>query len=178
MYNETISIRCKQCQKILVFSPKPEYFGKVINVKCSNCGNWVRFKLMMSGNNDVYEKNGTLIDSSSNNKVLRLEVMGNETTFKQCFNVTMDNVTIGRKNNDGPAYRSDIEIVTADKYMSRIHCSLQRKKNGRFVIKDIGKSNKTVLNGKELGYMEEFYLNEGDMIKLGQTIIRVMFVSK
>lgn len=178
MYKK-VSIECIQCHNVYTLSLNPQYFGKMISVKCNNCGKLIRFRVRRAVSKEAMDPNGTLVGVSNNdNKILRLEINGDKLTLKQNFIINQDNVTVGRKNNDGPAYRSDIEIVTADKYMSRVHCALQKKNNGRYVIKDIGKRNRILLNDNEIGHMDEYYLNDGDLIQLGQTVIKVLFVSQ
>ena len=104
---------------------------------------------------------------------LLLEVMKNETTTYQTFNLTSDYYTIGRKNSSGPEHRPDVEVETTDKKMSRKHAAIRKKGKTGFTLNDLGSKNGVWLNGKKMDAEEEVYLDDGDQFRLGETTFRV-----
>ncbi|MBN2493698.1 MAG: FHA domain-containing protein [Deltaproteobacteria bacterium] len=69
-------------------------------------------------------------------------------------------VTIGRT--------MDNDVVLADPGISRQHLSI-RNKGGAYILRDLGSSNGTVLNGKRV---QEEVLKPGDVIELGGARVR------
>ena len=70
-------------------------------------------------------------------------------------------ITIGRGK--------DADIPLEDSKASRIHCAV-RYWDGIFVMRDMNSSNGTLLNGEKV---EVVKLNSGDVIKIGNTEIKV-----
>ena len=68
-------------------------------------------------------------------------------------------ITIGRGNN--------ADIVLEDPECSRVHTAI-RYWDDIFVIRDMGSSNGTMVNGKKI---EVAQLNPGDVVKIGNTEI-------
>ena len=66
-----------------------------------------------------------------------------------------------------------MEVVTADKRISRKHAAIRKKGNVGFTLKDLGSKNGVVLNGSKLDADEEVYLNDGAVFQLGDTQFRV-----
>jgi hypothetical protein len=54
-----------------------------------------------------------------------------------------------------------------DPSLSRIHCSVALRASGEVVISDLGSSNGTFVNGKQLGANEAYALNADDVITVG-----------
>lgn len=87
--------------------------------------------------------------------------------------ITQEFNIIGKKNNSGIAHQADIEIPTADPYMSRKHCLIRHRGFKLFSIQDKGSTNGTWLNGKKMDPEEIVYLENGDVIRLGHTEFKV-----
>lgn len=61
----------------------------------------------------------------------------------------------------------DNDIVLGDELVSRHHCSIFRHPDNKFDIKDLGSTNKTIVNGLEI---TDKILTVGDQIRVGDTI--------
>ena len=80
----------------------------------------------------------------------------NELLRGQMFELTQDEITIGRSD--------DRTICLKDPTVSTLHCKLTR--NGeKYVIADAGSTNGTKVNGNPL--TEEYELQSGDTIRIG-----------
>lgn len=78
----------------------------------------------------------------------------------QMHRLEIERVTIGRAR--------EATIVVTDKGISRIHCTVERAKDGTFVIKDEESTNGTLVNGVKV---TEAALQPGDRIQLGAEAI-------
>ena len=110
---------------------------------------------------------------NTNDTALVLESIPNTNTTYQTFELTSDYYTVGRQNSSGPEHRPDVEIVTADRKISRKHAAIRKKGKVGFTIKDMGSKNGVLLNGTKLAADEEVYLSDGDVFQLGDTQFRV-----
>ena len=80
----------------------------------------------------------------------------NELLRGQMFELTQDEITIGRSD--------DRTICLKDPTVSTLHCKLTR--NGEtFIIADAGSTNGTKVNGNPL--TEEYELKSGDTVRIG-----------
>jgi pSer/pThr/pTyr-binding forkhead associated (FHA) protein len=70
-----------------------------------------------------------------------------------------EKITIGRS--------SDCSVVISDPTASRIHCTIEKTKEG-FLLSDLGSKNGTLLNGKQV---ERKILAIGDIIEIGEAVI-------
>ena len=121
-----------------------------------------------------FESDPTCIGGSTADEIsLVLETIPNSNTSYQSFELTSDYYTIGRKNNSGPEYRADVEVVTTDKKISRKHAAIRKKGRVGFTLKDLGSKNGILLNNNVLASDEEVYLSDGDIIQLGDTQFKV-----
>ena len=86
--------------------------------------------------------------------------------------------SIGRKDSRNTA---DIGVETTDKSMSRLHCQIEviRLKSGKVkpVISDLREQDKmekmpTMVNDLPLKASDRIVLDDGDKIKLGETVVR------
>lgn len=86
--------------------------------------------------------------------------------------------SIGRKDSKNTA---DIGVETTDKSMSRQHCQIEviRLKSGKVkpVISELREQEKmekmpTMINGEPLKVGDRIVLDDGDSIKLGETVVR------
>ncbi|MDD3875864.1 MAG: FHA domain-containing protein [Bacteroidales bacterium] len=181
---------CKQKNQILV---KDDMFGRKNFISCSHClKNFAtsippkkefvsRLEKAKKEKEKVYEKNedNTYIGGSIKKEVfLKLSVLPNEYSVSQVFEIDQKHMTIGRKNSSGSEYKADVEIVTEDMYMGRKHAVIMKKENNAFVIKDLKSANLTWLNGTSLKGTDEFYLEDGDELKLGRTILKINIIDK
>ena len=62
-----------------------------------------------------------------------------------------------------------------DSGVSRRHAAIQRNHNGHAVLLDLGSTNGTYLNLKQLKPLHEYLLNNDDEIRLGNLILIVHF---
>lgn len=86
--------------------------------------------------------------------------------------------TIGRKDSKNTA---SIGIETSDKAMSRLHCQIEvvKLKNGKVkpILNDLRDENKIgtkpiIINDESLTVFDKIVLDDGDYIKLGDTVVR------
>lgn len=70
--------------------------------------------------------------------------------------------------------KKENNVVIADDTVSRHHAVIEEKK-GQYVIKDLGSTNGTFVNGLRIS---EAFLNEGSIIKLGNTELRFIPVEE
>ena len=80
----------------------------------------------------------------------------NELLRGQMFELTQDEITIGRSD--------DRTICLKDPTVSTLHCKLTRK-DGKYVIADAGSTNGTKVNGNPLS--AEYELQSGDTVRIG-----------
>ncbi|MBO4645562.1 MAG: FHA domain-containing protein [Bacteroidales bacterium] len=113
----------------------------------------------------------TVIVTPSSHKELRLEVQPNADTPAQTLLVQLDRSIVGRKS---ASHLADVEINTTDAYMSRPHCIITRKSADMFTIKRHEDKNGTMLNGKPLKEGQEVYLENGSVITMGHTQVKVI----
>lgn len=76
-----------------------------------------------------------------------------------------DKVVIGRKRNDGVNI-----VLNYESTVSAKHCEVSRK-GGRFYIKDLRSSNKTYLNGQQVGDDMEF--KSGSTLRMGNLVMTI-----
>ncbi|BBM86346.1 FHA domain-containing serine/threonine-protein kinase [Candidatus Uabimicrobium amorphum] len=62
--------------------------------------------------------------------------------------------------------------VLQDRYASRIHCVLEMNPP-KCLIKDLGSRNGTFINGQKYGKGEGVFLKDGDVLKVGRTVLKV-----
>jgi len=72
----------------------------------------------------------------------------------------MQTISIGRDASSN--------IVLNDKTVSRNHAQLMISGDGRVLIKDLGSTNGTFVNGNRI---TEFYLNQGDVVKCANVLL-------
>lgn len=186
-----VSISCPLCNRKSIFVVTDDMFGQQSTLSCSLCsGNFSRkippkqdflSKLQKPKQVPKHEdKNDkTYIGGCSKKEVyLKLYVMQSEFNNAQVFDIDQKRMTIGRKNSSGHEFKPDVEIITTDLYMGRKHALILKKENNAFVIKDLNSANRTLHNGVPLNNEEEFYLEEGDELKLGRTIIKISITGK
>ncbi|MBI5182393.1 MAG: sigma 54-dependent Fis family transcriptional regulator, partial [Nitrospirae bacterium] len=70
--------------------------------------------------------------------------------------------------------KKENDVVIADDTVSRFHAQIEEKK-GQYIIKDLESTNGTFVNGLQVS---EAFLNEGSIIKLGNTELRFIPVEE
>lgn len=179
---------CGNCQKQQVYVVGKEHMGKLVNLVCNHCKTKSQQRIP---NPDAVQKaqqgnknhapaasNHNAADDGNPKTQVRftnidthyLEVLANEKTPNQRFELDQKYLTIGRFSSQSNL--SDLSVKTADEFMSRKHAVLRRQPNGKFTISDAGSVNKVFVNDNELEIGEEVYLQNGDLIKIGRTFVR------
>ena len=170
-----ISVVCPQCATKMVMPVTEPDLGTKKPGHCPNCHKKFQVPIPTSLASKFESDPTEIGGAGANDMSLLLETVQNEFTGYQSFELTSDYYTIGRKNNSGPEYRPDIEVVTTDKLMSRIHAAITRKGKTGFTLKDVRSKNGIKVNNDndKLDNEEEPYLSDGDMFCLGKTVFRV-----
>lgn len=99
--------------------------------------------------------------------VAKLEVEG----YDKEFVLDKDVITIGRQSPaDGIFPDIDLTEVDEEAYVSRRHARILRKDDG-FIFEDLGSSNGSFINNVRIAQGVQQFLNEGDVIRLGKTVM-------
>ena len=170
-----VTVACPQCATKCAVPVTENDLEKKKQAICPNCHKSFLVAIPISLASR-FESDPTEIGGCGGNEMsLLLETIPNEFTAYQSFELTSDYYTVGRKNSSGPEFRPDIEVVTSDKMMSRIHAAISRKGRTGFTLKDFRSKNGVRINNDDgkLDGEEEPYLNDGDTFCLGQTVFRV-----
>lgn len=173
-----ITVICPQCSSKLAVPITESDLGSKKQSVCPKCGKRFIVPISMSFASK-FDSDPTRIGGDSGEDIsLLLEVVPNNITGFQSFELTSDYYTIGRANNSGPEHRPDVEVITTDMKMSRKHAVIKKKSNIGFTITDLGSKNGIVLNGKKLDKDEEMYLADGDIFCIGDTKFKVSFTER
>ena len=165
-----IPVTCPQCGSKFPISITEDDLGKKKSGVCPKCQKKLNFTVSMKLASKFSDPT---LGGNENDISLLLETVPDALTAYQTFELTSEYYTIGRKNSGGPEYRSDVEVETADKKMSRKHAAIRKKGKTGFTLKDIGSKNGVFVNDTKLDADEEIYLTDGDTIRLGDTQFRV-----
>lgn len=162
MENMLLKVKCGKCGNINGLNVPKSFFGKKVTRKCQHCPSMFSIEI------PVPEKNTQLS--------LAIETEESDLTTYQKFILNDDYQTIGRLSNSEIV--PDIAIKTIDKTMSRIHAVI-RKVNNKFTISvkpdttnQTHRNSKLIIKGED-----EVYLMNGDVIQLGQTILKVTIIN-
>ncbi|MFN4181651.1 MAG: FHA domain-containing protein [bacterium] len=79
------------------------------------------------------------------------------------FLLNRDVITIGRDSSN--------DIALSDPFISSKHCRIRKEEN-QFILVDLGSSNGTRVNGKEI---QRTILKDGDMIEMGNTTLHLIW---
>lgn len=167
-----VSVTCPSCKVKLATPISEKDIGTQKQCMCPKCQMIFQLPIPQSLASK-FESDPTCIGSSNTDATLILESIPNDKTTFQSFELSSDYYTIGRKNNSGPEYRPDVEIVTNDMKMSRKHAAIRKKGNIGFTLKDLGSKNGVLQNNTKLDKDEEVYLCDGDIIQIGDTKFNV-----
>lgn len=176
-----IKIKCPSCGKILRVPDKPNIEKGVIT--CPICkekhvvGNCERFNPQPSAEETQYGNvrktfggDETLIGGGDQTRIGVSQSVGvgrlidnNGTEYQLMAGVN----TIGRKATTSNA---TLQIDTTDRYMSRSHAII-KVNAGMHIIRNHENKNPSYVNGKMMLGNDQLVLNDGDNIKLGNTVL-------
>lgn len=167
-----ISISCPQCTTRLALPVVESDLGRQKQGGCPKCGKKFNIPIPV-GLASKFESDPTLVGNEAEHSLL-IGTVPNVHTAYQSFELTSEYYTIGRKNNSGPQYRPDVEVVTGDLKMSRKHAAIRKKGKTGFTLSQLPTAKNGVFhNGIRLDADEEVYLADGDTFRLGETTFRV-----
>ncbi len=87
------------------------------------------------------------------------------------FILDKDVITIGRQSPaDGIFPDIDLTDVDDEAYISRRHARILRKDDG-FIFEDMGSSNGSFINNVRIAQGVQQFLNDGDVVRLGKTVM-------
>ncbi|MCE1246580.1 MAG: FHA domain-containing protein [Firmicutes bacterium] len=90
------------------------------------------------------------------------------------FLLDKDVINIGRQSPaDGIFPDIDLTDLDKDAYISRKHARILRKDDG-FIFEDMGSSNGSFINNVRIAQGVQQFLNEGDTIRLGKTVMTLV----
>lgn len=163
-----ITKTCPKCKASLLVAFAKNDVGKVKKIECQCCHSKYDVPIPVSFASR-FEVDPTVIEKNKGEQSLMIETVPNPLTGYQNFELTSDYYTIGRKNNSGPEKRPDVEVVTTDKKMGRLHAAIRKEGKLGFILKDLDSLNGVKLSGMALEKGDEVYLIDGDRILLGDT---------
>jgi pSer/pThr/pTyr-binding forkhead associated (FHA) protein len=67
--------------------------------------------------------------------------------------------------------RKDVDVRINDLDLSRKHCAIEIMAGTQVMIRDLGSTNGTYLNGKKISTQE---VKNGDLIQIGQSLLEVL----
>lgn len=168
-----ITVQCVKCgfNNKLVFNQK--LAGKKVKFLCKNptCeeSNTYTFPQEKTENN-YYE---TVVSDYNPNSLSEgfITWYDDQNEEKINFPITVGVNIIGRASS---RKKPDLAIPTSDKTMSRLHCVIvcvQEHNGMSYLLKEYSNKNTLLLNDKKLHAGSEVYLQTGDRIHLGKTVI-------
>jgi len=179
-----VTIQCEKCSKQITISSErlKAFEGKGVIIPCPQCGFSIKYKVSKLESLLRPEDPPTQISGSPFIRLKgRLEVIADDKTSKQAFDIDQGKNIIGRYSPSPGQPKGNITIHTGDQNMSRIHCSIEmiagKGTNPIFLLSDAGSKNGTYLNSKKLDGNETLHLAHGDTIKIGATTLVFYLVS-
>lgn len=168
-----ITVQCTECgfNNQLIFNQKMA--GKKVKYSCKNpgCGspNYYTFPIEQP----TAKSNETIVSDYNSSSSTDGMLTWFDDVQKEKINFSIaDGVNIiGRESSQKSP---DIAIPTVDKTMSRLHCVIVCIKGNRgmnYLLKEYSNKNPLILNGKTLDSGTEVYLEKGDKIHLGRTLV-------
>jgi pSer/pThr/pTyr-binding forkhead associated (FHA) protein len=168
---KSIKVKCSKCGNIVsIIESKIPKNKKKASVKCSKCQKLIVFEIPDA---KIPEGEKTEIGDTKNLRFQNAKLVeksnGKEHILKVGKNI------IGRK--------CDITIEN-DRYIGRKHCLIEMKKQDwgiELIISDDGSetekvsTNGTFYKEKKLSQFDKIVLNSGDEIRIGRTILTIVF---
>lgn len=111
------------------------------------------------------EFNTAIIETDSNRELIslrryQLNVIGDDGNRRR--------FELGKKKLIKVGKKSDNDIVTNDKTVSRYHIEIQLTDDNSYLLRDLNSTNGTIINGMKV---KEAFLSPGDLIEIGKTKI-------
>jgi len=167
-------VECPKCGKKKAIKLTEELRGKRIGFTCTNNGCGEKIKVLIPKAKESHQDRKTVIYTTKRNQnsgsLLLLDDTGHP-VGKYSLNVGIN--IIGRKSTNS---RADIALETNDLYISRMHCVItviEQETGILFLLKDYGSKNHILVNDQLLNEKEEIYLQDGDIIQMGKTNIKL-----
>lgn len=186
MEKVSFNAKCTSCSHDFKFLAGGSLFGQTVGIRCSKCNHVMQYKVPTLEQIEEIKKRQsspqptelntgqTVIGGlSDKNKIFKyfIEIQKDENTSYQQFELDQNYYSIGRFTSIEKHLIPDIAIKTEDLYMSKKHAALKKYPNGKYSICDTNSTNKVFVNNIKLEDSDELYLNDGDIIKLGRTLI-------
>ena len=169
-----MEVHCPNCNSKKTLRITDELRGKKVSFLCKtkDCGEKITVSIPKSSDLKT-ERKTVILDTKIGYKnafVLHVDDAGD---VIQSHPLAAGNNIIGRSAQNSMA---DIAIQTKDKYMSRSHCTisvLSEETGNNYILKDYQSKNDTFVNGQLLQKSEEIYLQNGDIIQMGKTSLKI-----
>ena len=172
MTPETVEIVCPRCQvRLSVTNSKHEDVKRIV---CPQCGKQMDIRFRRPKSEDGATQLGGVPTGGET------QLGGAVVHPMSChlmlngkrYDLQIGRNTIGRKAKTSTA---DVQLDTDDLFMSRQHAiiNVRRLPNGGITtsISNDQNKNATLVNNMELAKADEIVLNDGDQIKMGETIV-------
>lgn len=160
---ETVDIKCPKCGKVLRLQQRPGLENLL--VPCPACGTRTPF----ANCKRVYlQPQAEKTELPSHLKACKVQLVDRAT--QRSYELPVGRSSVGRAHATSAA---DVQIVTADNGMSRVHSTIEVLKTSsggmRCTISNANNKNATYINGEKLEDGDEIYLNDGDVVKMSRS---------
>lgn len=165
-----MTTNCPFCNTTVSFLEVASTNNSETKIECTNpkCGQIFSFH-----HTDSIKSTVNLIEKVEADAITgKLVLQGNTISLIPHFDLTENNTIIGRGIEDKISGKARISINTEDTTMSRLQCEIRIIRDKftdivSYTLKDLGSLNGTLLNGEKLIKEEEVYLQDNDILKLG-----------
>jgi predicted Zn finger-like uncharacterized protein len=171
-----VSFSCQSCNTKFKIGEEKVPSNRVLKFKCPSCGSNNALNL-----NPSVESDKTVIvrqKKQLNTVGAKLMVYDqNETLIKRVI-LKMGKNIFGRLDNTEESIQG---LNDNEKAMSRTHFQIDVKKNAgnqtyEYIIHDLKSTNGLIVNGSILDQLAKIYLNDNDVITIGNTHILFQFI--
>ena len=163
-----LKVNCSKCKNINELSVDSSLAGFQHTTNCKFCNKQLRFNVPEDNLTDVIEKNAAIVTGGT------IELLKSQYSDSQNYKLSKGKNSIGRKSSTN---KSSIQIKTKDRYFSREHCQIELKQDKKgdllFELSDLDSSNGTFLNDEKLINSSRVYLYENDIIKCGNSLLKL-----
>ncbi|HQR36902.1 MAG TPA: protein kinase [Blastocatellia bacterium] len=148
------------------------------SLKCTNCKNPIHANDAFCANcgapNPAKGGTGRVPEAAAPSRMI-LTTVDSGTGF-QSFAIDKSDILLGRADPHAQIYPEvDLTMHDSQTKVSRRHARIF-KESDRFFVEDLGSANGTTVNGgAHLQLRTPYPLNDGDVVKLGETSLRVTF---